>query len=452
MPEHTLREQVRAAGRALGFVRVGFTTAAPLTEAGAALGRWLAQGQHADMSHLAEQPRHEPRAVFPQARTVIVAALPYRAADLGAPPHGTSAHSASACSTSARGTSARGTSARDNPPCLDPLAGVIAAYARGDDYHTTLWRRLKALEKACRALAGRPIASRICVDSSPLLERALAERAGIGFIGKSTMLIVPGVGSAVLLGELLVDLELPPDAPTRAHCGACARCLDACPSRALVAPYILDARRCISYLTIERRGAVDVALRSSVGTHCFGCDDCQSVCPFNHARRARGACASASDAALGSAPHAALTATANAGSNAAPDAAPELLPRATLQAPSLAELLHHGNAAHRRFVKDSPLRRVNREQLARNAAVCLGNCRSERAIAPLLGALGEHPSALVREHAAWALAHHRGTATRRALARAAVDDPDLAVRQTAARALTDQGALACSCLSSIIVS
>ena len=220
--------------------------------------------------------------------------------------------------------------------------GVVAQFALGTDYHTVVHAKLRALADECQRIVGRPVAFRACVDSAPLLERDLAVRAGLGFFGKSTLLIAPGLGSYFMLGELLTDLELPEAQAHRARCGRCTACLDACPTRAFVAPYVLDARRCVSYLTIENRGEIAPELRPLIGRHVFGCDICQSVCPFNASRK----------------PH---------------PSAPELAARPALIDPDLAALLHLTASGYRRLVSGTALRRVNRAQLARNAAIALGN-------------------------------------------------------------------------------
>jgi len=257
------------------------------------------------------------------------------------------------------------------------LRGKIARYARGEDYHLVMRDRLVALADRLSAALGRPVASRPCVDSAPVLEREWAERGGLGFVAKNTMLIAPGLGSYVVLGELLIDAELAPTGPAelpRPRCGACRACLDACPTRAFVDAYVLDARRCISYLTIEHHGEIPRELRRAVGTWVFGCDVCQEVCPFN----------------------------AGAGPAAA-DVDPLLRPRSLEHAlPDLVALASRGANQLRQLVKRTALRRVPRDALLRNVAVALGNTGDARAIPALVALLG-HRAALVRGHAAWAL-------------------------------------------------
>jgi epoxyqueuosine reductase len=233
-------------------------------------------------------------------------------------------------------------------------------------------KKLRRLADALANLLGRPVLARHCVDTAPLLERAAAERAGLGFAAKSTMTIVPGVGSYVMLGELLVDAEIAVDTPLSPGCGACRLCLDACPTGAIIGAHVVDARRCISYLTIELRGPVPRELRPLIGSRVFGCDVCQDVCPFNASAEGK-------------------------------PSAPELAARSHLVAPDLIELLELGSARYRTLVKGSALRRTHRAQLARNAAIALGNSKDPRAVMPLARALAAHTSALVRGHAAWAL-------------------------------------------------
>ncbi len=244
------------------------------------------------------------------------------------------------------------------------LRGRVARYARGDDYHLIMRDKLVALaDRIARAL-GRPVAARPCVDSAPVLEREWAERGALGFIAKNTMLIAPGIGSYVVLGELLVDVELPPtapEAPPKPRCGSCRSCLDACPTGAFVDAYVLDARRCISYLTIEHHGVIPRELRAAIGTWIFGCDVCQEVCPFN------------------------------AGTGEPPDA--PLRPRSLEHAlPELRALAALGTNQMRHHVKRTALRRIPRDVLQRNVAVALGNTgdapRDPRAARPARDRLG----------------------------------------------------------------
>jgi epoxyqueuosine reductase len=344
VPAAALTDQIRDAALDLGFIRVGFCPIEPFGGASLALGDWLAAGHHGEMDYLAAATRSEPHALLPGAKSLIVVALPY-------------------------GRDAARDRVAGN---VVPLTGLVARYARGADYHDVLRRRLRLLADRCAELAGRPVLARACVDTAPLLEREAARRSGVGFTAKSTMTIVPGFGSYVLLGELLLDVELAPTSPISAGCGGCRTCIDACPTSAFIDAYTLDARRCISYLTIELRGPIPRELRPLIGRWVFGCDVCQEVCPFNHSPKPR-----RSD--------------------------PELVARRELCEPDLLRLLEITTADHRRLVRGSALHRVSRPRLQRNAAVALGNSRSPAAAPALSRSLSLNPSALVRGHAAWAL-------------------------------------------------
>jgi epoxyqueuosine reductase len=344
-------QSLTALGRALGFARMAVVPIeAPRRHA--LYTSWLGAGCAGEMTYLAEPahvgPRADLRALLATARSLIVVALAY--------------------------------DRRDPIPLGRPgalLRGKIARYARGEDYHLVMRDRLVALSDRLAAELGPPVASRPCVDSAPVLEREWAERGGLGFVAKNTMVIAPGLGSYVVLGELLVDAELSPTAPSeppRPRCGACRSCLDACPTQAFVDAYVLDARRCISYLTIEHHGAIPRELRAQIGTWVFGCDVCQEVCPFN----------------AGSGP-------------AEAEIDPLLRPRSVEHAlPDLVALAQHGANQLRRLVRRSAMRRVPRAALLRNVAVALGNTGDPRAIPPLVALLG-HRVPLVRGHAAWAL-------------------------------------------------
>ncbi|MBK9030041.1 MAG: tRNA epoxyqueuosine(34) reductase QueG [Myxococcales bacterium] len=343
-----LRDVALAACKAAGFHRVGIVPLAPSARADG-YRAWLAAGHHGEMSYLAT-PEHvagraDVRALLPGARTAIVVALAY-GGDAPAPPGD-----------------------------LVPVRGAIARYARGTDYHLVVRDRLREVAAALEAAAG-PLAWRVCVDAAPVAERELAERAGLGFTAKNTMVIAPGLGSYVVLGELLlaVDLAATEVEPVRTRCGACRACLDACPTGAFVDAFVLDARRCISYLTIEHDGPIPTELRAAIGTRIFGCDVCQEVCPWNAAAPER------------------------------TSAAVELTPRdLDHAAPDLARLATIGANQLRRFVRRTALRRIDRPRLLRNVAVALGNSADGRAL-PALVALLANPSALVRGHAAWGAA------------------------------------------------
>ena len=336
---------VAALARELGFHRVAIVPIEP-PRRHAAYVSWLAAGRAGEMAYLAAPAHVSARAdlgtLLGDARALIVVALAYDRVD--------------------------------PIPAGALLRGRVARYARGEDYHLVMRDRLVALADRLAAALGRAVASRPCVDSAPVLEREWAERGGLGFTAKNTMLIAPGVGSYVVLGELLVDVELAPTAPEtppKPRCGTCRSCLDACPTSAFVDAYVLDARRCISYLTIEHHGVIPRELRAAIGTWVFGCDVCQEVCPFN------------------------------AGAGEPPDAA--LTPRSVEHAlPDLLALAALGTNQMRHHVRRTALRRVPREVLQRNVAIALGNTHDPRAI-PALVALLATAAPLVRLHAAWAL-------------------------------------------------
>ncbi len=356
---------IEALARELGFARAAIVPIEPprrheLYES------WLAAGRAGEMAYLASPehtaPRADLRALLDTAAALIVVALAY--------------------------------DRRDPVPPDRLLRGRIARYARGEDYHLVLRDKLVALAERLAGALGRPVASRPCVDSAPVHPRAGAARGGLGFVAKNTMLIAPGAGSYVVLGELLVDAPLAPtapEAPPRPRCGGCRSCLDACPTGAFVDAYVLDARRCISYLTIEHRGPIPRELRPAIGTWVFGCDVCQEVCPFN----------------------------AGAGEPPAPLLAPRSLDHAL---PDLIALAARGTHQLRRFVRRTALRRIPRELLLRNTAVALGNTGAPEAVPALAALLGD-VAPIVRGHAAWALGRLGDPAARAALAaRAAVED------------------------------
>jgi len=369
--------RIRDAASSLGFARFGVARAAVFEEARRRLQGWLSAGYHGGLAYLSgPDDRADPRALLESARSLVVVALPYSGVPVAL------------------------RRSRD----AAPLSGTVARYALGTDYHHVLKTKLHELARASRDIVGREVAFRPCVDTAPLLEREAARRAGIGFTGKSTMTIAPGLGTYFLLGELLLDVELETTEEVDAGCGRCTACMDACPTGAFVGPYVLDARRCISYLTIETKGPMPLELRPLIGHRVFGCDVCQDVCPYNASESPR-------------------------------PAAPELAPRAELETVDLIEMLELGAAAYRKLVRRSALRRVGKHQLQRNAAVALGNSGDPRAVEPLARCLSAEKNALVRSHAAWALGRLGGDVARAALDHAVASDPDDAVRAEARAAL-----------------
>jgi epoxyqueuosine reductase len=256
----------------------------------------------------------------------------------------------------------------------DGALGYVSRYALGRDYHKVMRANLARLATDLRAQIG-PFGYRVCVDSAPVLEKALARNAGLGWIGKHTNLIARDAGSWFFLGEILTDLPLPADAPSSAHCGTCSACIPACPTAAIIAPYRLDARRCISYLTIESKEPIPVELRSALGNRIYGCDDCQLVCPWNKFARA--------------ASH------------------PDFKARHGLDAPRLTSLFAWTAADFEERMRGSAIYRIGYERWSRNIAVALGNAPHSQAVIDALERRREDGSALVREHVAWALQRQR---------------------------------------------
>lgn len=361
----------------LGFAAAGIGSAQEFTTAGKHLEHWLAANHEGELHYLRDLGRADPRNLMPGAKSYVAVALAYpRAQDWKElRRHETSV----------------------------PLPAAIARYAQGADYHRVIKDRLWEIARSVADAANAMVHARICSDTAPLLEREAARLAGLGFIGKSGMLIVPGVGTNVLLGVVLLDMELAATPLVPGGCGECTACLDACPTSAFVGPYDLDARRCVSYLTIENLGPIPRELRPGIGNRVFGCDVCQDVCPYN-----------ASPLPL-------------------PWAA-EFTPHPRRIEPDLLALLHQTSGDNRRLVKRSALRRAGRSQLRRNAAVALGNRRAPAALEPLARVLGDDTSPLVRAHAAWALGQIGGERAEAALTRAA-SDPDPDVRREVADAL-----------------
>jgi epoxyqueuosine reductase len=331
-----LSQRLKQHARSLGFAFCGLTLPDPPPHLDV-YQRWLAEGRQGEMAYLeterARARRADPRQILPGCKSILVAALPHA------------------------------------PGAAD---GPLAAYALGDDYHDVLPRKLRHLMGWLEREAGGPIAHKIYADTGPLLERELAQRAGLGWIGKNTMLIHPQAGSYFLLGEVLMDLELPPDPPfTLDGCGTCTRCIEACPTGAILDDRTLDARRCISYLTIELRGPIPDAYRDPCAGWVFGCDICQAVCPWN----------------------------LRFALNLVPD--PDLAPR-RLPGPLAGELSLTPEAFSARF-RGSPIKRAKRSGYLRNVAVALGNQGDAQAEAALEKCLETEPDPLVREHAGWAL-------------------------------------------------
>lgn len=355
--KQALRQRVEAEARRLGFELFGVTTPDPPPHFDG-FEAWLAKGRHGAMDYLAtqrsRQRRSDPRLILPECRSIVVLGARYPSP----PEERPSAHPVGPAEALER-----------------PARGRVAAYAWGEDYHRVLVEKLEQLHAFIERQAGRPVTHRSYTDSGPLLERELAQRAGLGWIGKNTCLINPRVGSYFLLAEILLDLELEPDQPfVIDRCGSCTRCLQACPTQCILPDRTLEARRCISYLTIELKGEIPLELRPQMGGWVFGCDICQQVCPWN------------------------LRFAAQPGE---PPAMLEFAPRPGVPAPQLVEELALTTEQFNRKFKDSPVRRAKRRGYLRNVAVALGNSGAPLALPALEQALHD-PEPLVQSNAAWA--------------------------------------------------
>jgi epoxyqueuosine reductase len=345
-----LAQDIRAWARELGFQQAGISDIALQRDA-EHLESWLEAGMHGDMDYMARHgsKRSRPDELVPGTRRVISVRMDYGSGD-----------DAAAWATLA-----------------DPERAFVARYALGRDYHKLLRGRLQKLADRIEARVGA-FGHRVFVDSAPVLERALARDAGLGWIGKHTCLIHRRAGSWFFLGELFTDLPLPVDRPTGAHCGTCTRCIEICPTGAILAPYRLDARRCISYLTIEHAGPIPLELRGAIGNRIFGCDDCQLVCPWNKFAQRHDE--------------------------------PDFRARHDLDRASLVDLFEWSQEQFLQRTEGSAIRRSGYERWLRNLAVALGNAPySERIVQALRRRAGDD-SALVREHVAWALARHAARA------------------------------------------
>lgn len=355
-----LAEQIKAEAVRLGFSLCGMTSALPPPHH-RHYARWLAEGKAGEMLYLHRQEpkRGDLSLILPDVKSVVCVALNYSPETGMAPSPVQWGQLGAVASGSARNETG---------------AGVIARYARFDDYHDTLWARLEALLAFIQSQSPGANGKVYC-DTGPITERDLAMRAGLGWIGKHTNLISRKLGNWFFLGEILLDIELPADSPETTHCGTCTRCIPACPTGAITGPYQLDARRCISYLTIELKGSIPEDLRPLIGTRIYGCDDCLAACPWNKF-------AVRSDN-------------------------PAVQPRADLSAPDLLALLALDDEAFRVKFKNSPIKRTKRRGLLRNVCVALGNLGDPAAIPALTHAAEGDPEPLVREHAAWALTQLR---------------------------------------------
>jgi epoxyqueuosine reductase len=345
-PYTTLAASICQWGLELGFQQVGIAGITIASDEERLL-HWLALDRHGEMDYMQRHGvrRARPQELVPGTIRVISARMDYL------PPN-----------------------ARDADDVLnEPTLGYISRYALGRDYHKVLRRRLAQLaERIAQEVDGTQY--RVFVDSGPVLERAYARDAGLGWIGKHTNLINRSAGSWFFLGEILTDLPLPIDVPATAHCGTCTACIDVCPTQAIVGPHELDARRCISYLTIELRGSIPIEFRKAMGNRIYGCDDCQLVCPWNKFSRL--------------------------------SVEPDFLIRHGLDGASLIDLFAWTEAEFLARTEGSAIRRIGYECWLRNIAVALGNAPSSYDVIAALESKSSHPSSLVREHVEWALNEH----------------------------------------------
>jgi epoxyqueuosine reductase len=346
---HELRQQIEAWASALGFQQLGVCDI-DLQAHAPRLQQWLDEGRHGDMDYMARhgEKRWRPELLLPGTCRVISVRMDYDPSE----------------------------ALPTEQVMADQHKAVISRYALGRDYHKLMRKRLQRLAQQIQDAVGQ-MGYRAFVDSAPVMEKPLAEKAGLGWIGKHTNLINRRAGSWFFLGELLTDLPLPVDAPASEHCGSCRRCIDACPTGAITAPFQLDARLCISYLTIELRGSIPEPLRPMIGNRVYGCDDCQLVCPWN-----KFAQFSQED---------------------------DFQPRHDLDRAELIDLFAWDEATFLQRTEGSAIRRIGHDAWLRNLAVALGNAPTSPEVVAALQARSDHPSELVREHVHWALAQHSAT-------------------------------------------
>ncbi|QXL85674.1 tRNA epoxyqueuosine(34) reductase QueG [Comamonas sp. NLF-1-9] len=346
--------QIRTWARELGFSQIG-VSGVDLSSAEPDFLDWLAKGYHGDLHYMVQHgsKRTRPAELLPGTLSVITARMPYL-------PRATPADWA----------------ARERARLEQPMEGVVSLYARGRDYHKVVRARLNKLCERIAEAVG-PFGHRAFSDSAPVLEKELARRSGQGWQGLHSLILSRDAGSMFFLGEIYVDFQLQETAPVSAHCGSCTACIDVCPTQAIVAPGVVDARRCISYLTIENKGAIPEELRPLMGNHIYGCDDCQTVCPWNkYAQKTE---------------------------------IPDFDERAPLVGQQLVDLFLWDEETFLKRTEGGPIRRINHERWLRNVAVALGNALRQasaaqaESIRAALRSRLDHPSALVHEHVVWAL-------------------------------------------------
>ncbi len=338
-----LKTRILAWGEELGFQQVGFADT-DLSEAERDLDQWLAEGRHGDMQWMVrhDRKRTRPPELVEGTRSVIIARMDYLPA----------------------------TATTVEELLQQPDKACISRYAIGRDYHKVLRARLKQLAERIASQVG-PHSYRVFTDSAPVMEKPLAAKAGLGWIGKHTNLLNRRAGSWFFLGEIYTDLEFEPDRPVQDHCGSCRKCIDVCPTQAITAPYQLDATRCISYLTIELKGSIPEEFRAAIGNRVYGCDDCQAVCPWNRYAEFTGE--------------------------------DDFQPRQDLDAGEMVELFGWDEQTFLQRTEGTAIRRIGHERWLRNLAIGLGNAPTTPAVIEALKTRLYHPSAVVREHVIWAL-------------------------------------------------
>jgi epoxyqueuosine reductase len=343
--------QVQAWGQELGFSQIG-VAGVDLSSAEPGLLAWLSNGFHGEMAYMQTHglKRARPAELIPGTVSVVTARMDYLPA-----------------------STPDGWQSVEFDRLRRPREGIVSMYARGRDYHKVLRSRLQKLAERLAERVG-PVGHRVFTDSAPVLEAELAVRSGQGWRGKHTLVLSREAGSMFFLGEIYLDMALPASAPVAEHCGSCSACMAVCPTQAIVGPYRLDARRCISYLTIEHAGSIPEELRPLLGNRIYGCDDCQLVCPWNKWAKV--------------------------------STLPDFEPRNGLDSATLVELFAWSEEDFDRRLEGSPIRRIGHERWLRNIAVALGNARTTPAVVAALRTRAQHPSALVSEHVGWALARH----------------------------------------------